>query len=115
MESITDLDLYIMTILMCAFICSILWETHFKYIYKFKTINIGDIYTKTTQIDDENPWAVKTHKYKILDKKNAALLVLDLTNNVYDIISIFELIDRNYKIEKHNDVASNYNILRKTK
>lgn len=115
MENITDLDLYIMVILICALICSILWETHFKYIYKFKTINIGDIYTKTTQIDDENPRVVKTHKYKILDKKNASLLVLDLTNNVYDIISIFELIDKNYKMEKHNDTASNYNSLRKTK
>lgn len=33
MENITNLDLYIMVILICAFICSILWEAHFKYIY----------------------------------------------------------------------------------
>lgn len=98
--SANDVNLIIFIVMTIIVICGLLWVSYFQYLYKFKRIRIGDIYIKEECVDEDNPWNIKTYKYKIVDKKNNKLLVIDLNSNMHDIIPIYHLVDNDFKLYK---------------
>lgn len=100
-----DVNLIIFIIMTIIVICGVLWVSYFQYLYEFKHIKIGDIYIKEECIDEDNPRNVKIYKYKIVDKKNNKLLVIDLNSNMYDIMPIYHLVDNDFKLYKETNVT----------